>query len=89
MIGSRSIRAELDALRAEVDALRAVKSSPPPRPDADAASAAPGLDQPLRQLIAQAEELLGEAEDTVAAHPVASAAAALALGIVIGRLMAR
>jgi ElaB/YqjD/DUF883 family membrane-anchored ribosome-binding protein len=35
------------------------------------------------------QQLLADAEETVAEHPVATVAGALALGLVIGRLTAR
>ena len=85
-----SIRAELDQLRAELEALRKAKAPPPPDTEAKAdAEASPSLEQQIRHLTKLAEEMLTEAEDTVAEHPVASVAGALALGIVIGRLTAR
>jgi ElaB/YqjD/DUF883 family membrane-anchored ribosome-binding protein len=89
MASQRSMRAELDALRAEVEALRAAKKPAAPEPAAAEPAGEKSLEDQLRQLAKLAEETLAEAEDTVADHPLASVAAALALGIVIGRLTAR
>ncbi|HRX35774.1 MAG TPA: hypothetical protein P5337_05200 [Aestuariivirga sp.] len=96
MTSSRSIRSELDQLRAEVEALRKnQKRAPKPAPEPTAEEEAEdsggdkSFDQQVRHLVRQAEDMLNDAEETVATHPVASIAAALALGIVIGRLTAR
>lgn len=89
MPGTRSIRSELDQLKAEVEALRAARKTEATSPPPDAATAPQGIEEQIRQLQALAEDMLSEAEETVAAHPVTSIAAALALGIVIGRLTAR
>lgn len=90
MTSDRSIRRELDALRAEVEALRAARKPAAAAPEqAEEPTAPEGLEEQLRHLLKQAEDMLADAEETVAGHPVASIAAALALGIVIGRLTAR
>ena len=98
MTSSSSIRSELDALRAEVEALRrgqkrAARPAPEPKAEEEAEAEGAGgeksLEDQIRHLVRQAEEMLTDAEDTIATHPVASIAAALALGIVIGRLTAR
>lgn len=92
MARSSNFRAEIDQLRAELDALRAAQKGPPPPPEPEKPEeedAPQTLEQQIRYLTRLAEEMLEEAEDTVANHPVASVAGALALGIVIGRLTAR
>lgn len=83
-----SIRSELDRLRADIDAIRAAKPAPPP-PSAEGEQPPQTLEDQIRHLAAQAQDLLEEAEDTVATHPAASLAAALVLGIALGRLTAR
>jgi ElaB/YqjD/DUF883 family membrane-anchored ribosome-binding protein len=81
---SGSLKAELDALRAELAALRK------PEPRATGETAEPGgLEGHLAELNALVHQMLENAEETIAEHPVATVAGALALGIVIGRLTAR
>jgi ElaB/YqjD/DUF883 family membrane-anchored ribosome-binding protein len=91
MARHQTIRAELDQLRAELAALRKAKAPPPEtEPEAGQSTEAPlSLEQQIRHLTKLADEMLSDAEDTVVEHPVASVAGALALGIVIGRLIAR
>ena len=83
---SGSLKAELDALRAELAALRK------PAPDtgsAEEASHSGALNEHLAELNDLVHQMLENAEEAIAEHPVATVAGALALGIVIGRLTAR
>ena len=87
-----SLREEIAGLRAEVEQLQ--RSSAPPTPDPDPAM--PESDeQPddvhklLGELGDLVQTMLDEAEESFTEHPVASVSAALALGIVIGRLTAK
>lgn len=83
-----TLRAELDELRAELARLRERKSGTGATGAADAAdeAAGPAYFEELNWLVHQ---MLEDAEETIAEHPVATVAGALALGIVIGRLTAR
>ena len=74
-----SLRAELEALRAEIEALK------PPQKAAQPEGAAHEIGE-LNRLV---KAMLDDAETTIAEHPVATVAGALALGIVIGRLTAQ
>lgn len=89
MSGTRSIRSELAQLKAEVEALRHARKTDATSSPPDAPAGPEDIEGQLRELRKLAEDMLSEAEETVAAHPVTSIAAALALGIVIGRLTAR
>ena len=80
MTGGTALRAELDALKAEMAHLK------------DAAAErmeASGVNDQIGELNRLVRQTLEEAEDTIAEHPVAAVAGALALGILIGRLTAR
>jgi hypothetical protein len=81
-----TLKAEIDALRAELAKLRMAGEGSP------AAGEGAGLDGPgseIGELNRLVRKMLEDAEDTIAQHPVATVAGALALGIVIGRLTAR
>jgi len=84
MARAMGLRAEIDALKAEIEAMRGsarkAEASGPP---------SAGLEHQLGELNRLVTAMLDEAETTVAEHPVATVAGALALGIVIGRLTAR
>jgi ElaB/YqjD/DUF883 family membrane-anchored ribosome-binding protein len=84
MARRKTLRDELEELRGELQGLRG---------DSASAKAATEADSPLSGHLAELNRLvqtmLDEAEDTIAEHPVATVAGALALGIVIGRLTAR
>ena len=87
-----SLREEIAGLRAEVEQLRRSSAPPPPAPDSEK----PGTgDQPdeMHRLLGElgnlVQTMLDEAEESFTEHPVASVSAALALGIVIGRLTAK
>lgn len=86
MVRHSSLRQELESLRAEIEQLRK------PKAGADAAKpgeAATPLERHMAELNRLVQDMLEEAEDTIAEHPAATVAGALALGIVIGRLTAR
>jgi ElaB/YqjD/DUF883 family membrane-anchored ribosome-binding protein len=85
----KTLRSELDALRAELAQLRQTVTAPeqpateaPPAPE-------DGFGKEIAELNTLVRHMLENAEDTIAEHPVATVAGALALGIVIGRLTAR
>ena len=81
MTVTSTLRAELDAIRAELSRLRQ-QASP------SEGEAGP-LTEQLAELNRLVKDMLADAEETVAEHPVATVAGALALGILIGRLTAR
>ena len=83
MTGGKTLRAELDELRAEIAQLR--ESRAEPAGETDSAEAGGQLAE-LNRLV---QQMLEDAEETIAQHPAAAVAGALALGIVIGRLTAR
>ena len=76
------LRAELDELRTEIGRMRARQSGSP----ATEQPSIPTLEAQIAELHGLVLKMLEDAEDTVAEHPVAAVAGALALGIVIGRL---
>ena len=91
-----SLREEIEGLRAEVEQLRDSKDKASAHPEA----VKPEMDDPDRDQPGEMTKLLGElgdlvqtmldeAEESFTEHPVASVSAALALGIVIGRLTAK
>jgi ElaB/YqjD/DUF883 family membrane-anchored ribosome-binding protein len=87
-----SIREELEKLKTEIMA----KRSAPTETTAAARNVSKvvaGLEAKLERQIGELNKLvkssLDDAEVTVAEHPVATVAGAMALGIVIGRLSAR
>ncbi|WP_322988818.1 hypothetical protein [Hoeflea sp.] len=87
-----SLREEIASLRAEVEELR--RNVPPPNPTPGAASPEADsqpedVDTLLGELGDLVQTMLDDAEESFTEHPVASVSAALALGIVIGRLTAK
>jgi ElaB/YqjD/DUF883 family membrane-anchored ribosome-binding protein len=87
MAARRTLRDEIAALKHEVEAL-----APSERGEQGASvmsEAVAELEHQIGDLTRLVENMLDEAEETVARHPVATVAGALALGIVIGRLTAR
>lgn len=78
----KTLRAELDEIRSELSRLREARAAP----EGDAPSGA--LNEQLAELNRLVQDMLENAEETIAEHPVATVAGALALGIVIGRLTA-
>jgi ElaB/YqjD/DUF883 family membrane-anchored ribosome-binding protein len=82
------MRDELDQLRKEIEALRGAVPAGG-KTEAGVQSVVSHLEQQIAELQRLVQTMLDEAEDTVAEHPVATVAGALALGIVIGRLTAR
>jgi ribosomal protein L29 len=79
---SGTLRAELDELRAELARLRVSQNGSPPAEQSSVST----VEAQIAELHRLVHQMLEEAEDTVAEHPVAAIAGALALGIVIGRL---
>ena len=85
----RTLRAELDEVRAELARLREAKTEGAAAASAAGEVLASGpLGEHLEELNRLVREMLENAEETIAEHPVATVAGALALGIVIGRLTA-
>jgi ElaB/YqjD/DUF883 family membrane-anchored ribosome-binding protein len=84
MARRKTLRDELEELRGELQGLRDGAASAKPATEADSP-----LSGHLAELNRLVQTMLDEAEDTIAEHPVATVAGALALGIVIGRLTAR
>lgn len=78
----KTLQAELDEIRAELARLREAH-----KPAAGEAAQG-GLHDQIAELNRLVQDMLENAEDTIAEHPVATVAGALALGIVIGRLTA-
>ena len=77
----KTLKTELDEIRAELAKLREARAEPAGEP-------ASGLHEQVAELNRLVQEMLENAEDAIADHPVATVAGALALGIVIGRLTA-
>jgi ElaB/YqjD/DUF883 family membrane-anchored ribosome-binding protein len=86
MTVSSSLKAELDTIRAELSRLRHQAGQADGQ--AESAEAGPLVSQ-LAELNRLVQDMLADAEEAVAEHPVATVAGALALGILIGRLTAR
>jgi len=80
----KTLRAELDEIRAELSRMREAKAAPA----GEAAAPEGGMGEQMAELNRLVHEMLENAEETIAEHPVATVAGALALGIVIGRLTA-
>lgn len=80
MAARKTLKAELDEIRAELAQLRA----PSPAPEGEAGV----LHEQIAELNRLVQDMLENAEETIAEHPVATVAGALALGILIGRLTA-
>lgn len=80
---ARTLRAELDEIKAELSRLREGHGQPE---GGEAASGA--VHDQIAELNRLVHEMLENAEEAIAEHPVATVAGALALGIVIGRLTA-
>ena len=90
MISRVSLRQELDELRAEFESWRKGSAQSASRLQDESASAeSTGLEHQIAELNRLVKMMLDEAEETVAEHPIATVAGALALGIVIGRITAR
>lgn len=79
----KTLRNEIDEIRAELARLR-----DPAESSGGAAAATGGLQDQIAELNRLVQDMLENAEETIAEHPVATVAGALALGIVIGRLTA-
>jgi len=79
----KTLRNEIDEIRAELARLREPASQP-----AAGEAAAGGIQDQIAELNRLVQDMLENAEETIAEHPVATVAGALALGIVIGRLTA-
>ncbi len=78
----KTLRTELDEIRTELAKLRAAQNPP------GGEAAQGGLNEQIADLNRLVQDMLENAEETIAEHPVATVAGALALGIVIGRLTA-
>ncbi len=101
MSGDSVLSRELRALREELSASRKQRlargAAPAPAGDEApqasippvAAAAEASVEGDLRKLVDGLEEFAAEAERNVSEHPTATAIAAMALGILIGRLLGR
>lgn len=78
----KTLRAELDEIKSELSRLREARAAQ------EGEAAGSPLNDQLAELNRLVQDMLENAEDTIAEHPVATVAGALALGIVIGRLTA-
>ena len=85
----RTLKAELDAIRRELAELHKARAGQGEAAEPSEASGSGELGAQLAELNTLVRQMLDEAEETITEHPVATVAAALALGIVIGRLTAR
>lgn len=65
------------------------RETDPPTASGDRPDRALEIEQLVRELQSKLSEAAEEAEQLVAAHPLAAMASALLLGIVIGRMMGR
>jgi ElaB/YqjD/DUF883 family membrane-anchored ribosome-binding protein len=88
MTTKASLRKELEKLRRDIETMRGIGSADAPAP-ADGAEDAGGIISHIKELQQMVQETLDDADETVAEHPRAAIAGALALGIVIGRLTVR
>lgn len=81
---------ELNSLKEEISASKreSPAASPPGAPPESAAEAGQDREQ-LRQFVDELSKLVEEGGKNIAAHPVASLAGALVVGILIGRLLGR
>jgi ElaB/YqjD/DUF883 family membrane-anchored ribosome-binding protein len=79
----KTLRNEIDEIRAELARLRE-----PINPPGGETAATGGIQDQIAELNRLVQDMLENAEETIAEHPVATVAGALALGIVIGRLTA-
>ena len=89
MIRHGSLRQEVERLRAEIEDLRTSKAAASQEMSSKSAGPLPALERQIADLNQLVQDMLDEAEDAVAGHPVATVAGALALGIIIGRLTSR
>ncbi len=85
MAARQSLRSEIDELKREIETLKAAA----PGESAEPATVGSELENQIEELKSLVDSMLEDAEQTVARHPVATVAGAIALGIVIGRLTAR
>jgi ElaB/YqjD/DUF883 family membrane-anchored ribosome-binding protein len=84
-MAGKTLRAELDEMRAELAKLREAQAGP----EAAAPPPSGGWSEQASEMNKLVHQMLEDAEETITDHPAATIAAALALGIVIGRLTAR
>lgn len=80
----KTLRSELEEIRAELSRLREERN-----PGEGDGTAQGGVGDQIAELNRLVQDMLENAEETIAEHPVATVAGALALGIVIGRLTSR
>jgi ElaB/YqjD/DUF883 family membrane-anchored ribosome-binding protein len=86
----KKLREELDQLKAEILSKAANEASTlGPEIAKTGSKIHESIDAQTKELNRMVKAMLDEAETTVADHPVATVAGALALGIAIGRLTSR
>ncbi|MGB8818393.1 MAG: DUF883 C-terminal domain-containing protein [Rhizobiaceae bacterium] len=89
MTRRKTTREELEALRSEFESLRNVAKEPEaPAPPNDEPTGNM-IERQMTELNRMVQDMLDDAEQTVADHPKATVAGAIALGILIGRLTAK
>jgi ElaB/YqjD/DUF883 family membrane-anchored ribosome-binding protein len=92
MTSLKSIREELNSLKADILAKRTTpekSAMPEGQFGLDDAKSESTIEHQISELNKMVKLMLDDAETTVADHPVATVAGALALGIVVGRLTSR
>lgn len=83
------LHAELDALKSEIKRSESNGDSVLSESPCAESSVHPEVERVLQELQLRLAEVTEGAEDTIAAHPLASVGAAFLLGIAVGRLIRR
>lgn len=86
MTRRKSLREELEDLRSEFESLRHPEQQAKTAVDAPQGNM---IERQMAELNRMVQDMLDDAEQTVADHPKATVAGAIALGILIGRLTAK
>ncbi len=89
MTRRKSLREELEELRSEFESLRPVAKEPEAQTTGAEEMTGNMIERQMGELNRMVQDMLDDAEQTVADHPKATVAGAIALGILIGRLTAK